>query len=184
VAELDLLKALRVNAFHAVKHRDSDYVLRFVQRWYSRTFATPLDDVYDVPVEDLLMHFFEARYEEMEDDDLDHELMLLTETDAERTARLAKEAEEAADDDEFFEEQKAKAKKENKKIEFDPNAEPVIPVKTLGSNQETTFSEPETKSLLPDGFEASFMTADELGEMDPWDVLGDPKKDREKPLGK
>ena len=184
MADLDLLKALRICAFHSVKNRDSDYVLRHIQRWYSRTFATPLEEVDDIPVEDLLRHFFECRYEEMEEEDLDHELMLLTETDAERKVREDKEHQDSVDDDEFFNEIKEKAKKENRK--FDPNAadqEPIIPVKTLGSNKETTFAEPEKKNLLPEGFEAAFMSDDELGDLDPWNVLGKKEK-KEGTLGK
>lgn len=182
--DVDLLKALRINAFHAVKYRDSEYVLRFIKRWYSKTFSTPLEEVDDIPVEDLLTHFFEERYQDMDDEDLDHELMLLTETDAERKVREDKERQDAADDDEFFNEIKEKAKKENRK--FDPNAadqEPIIPVKTLGSNKETTFAEPEKKNLLPEGFEAAFMSDDELGDLDPWDVLGKKEK-KEGTLGK
>lgn len=48
---------------------DPDYVRRFQFRWYSKTFAVPLPDVADLPLQDVLQAFWEERYEEMRDGD-------------------------------------------------------------------------------------------------------------------
>ncbi len=49
----------------AVKKPDSEYNRRFIHRWYSRTFHTPLHDVMGLDPEDVLVAYFESNYEEM-----------------------------------------------------------------------------------------------------------------------
>lgn len=62
----DLLRAIRRQALVDV-HRGTDpgYVLRYVFRWYSEKFHTPLHEVDDLPMEDVFRAFYEVRYEEM-----------------------------------------------------------------------------------------------------------------------
>ena len=76
--DLDLLKAMRLCSYGAVKKKDNEYLLRFVCRWYSREFHTPLHLVENYPVEEVLQHFFECRYETMEDEDLEEEAYQIT----------------------------------------------------------------------------------------------------------
>lgn len=52
---------------------DLEYQIRLITRWYSRTFYTPLTEVFKIPVEEILQAFYESRYEEMEPDDLESE---------------------------------------------------------------------------------------------------------------
>lgn len=48
---------------------EGDYNLRTIFRWYSKTYCTPLHQVEDLPLEDVLQTYFETRFEEMEDHD-------------------------------------------------------------------------------------------------------------------
>lgn len=50
---------------------DSDYWLRKIFRWYSHYFATPLHEVEDLPLVDVLRAWYEQAYEDMEEQDLD-----------------------------------------------------------------------------------------------------------------
>jgi hypothetical protein len=187
--DLDLFKAIRLCAFGAVKNKDSEYLLRYICRWYSREFSTPLAEVYDIPLEELLQHFFECRYEDMGDEELEAEAALLRETQAERLEREAREREAAMADDEFFRQVKEEARQQalknpvdlNKKIE--PSERPLlVPAPVMGEVLPTTFAEvaaqvdPKLKTIPPD-IKMSFVDESELGNLDEWDVLGPPKPD-------
>lgn len=50
------------------KTPDPEFFLRKVFRWYSKTFVTPLDEVEDLPLADVLRHFYEYHFEEMLED--------------------------------------------------------------------------------------------------------------------
>lgn len=73
---------------------DGDYFLRRIFRWYSKTFATPLSDVYELPLEDILMHYWESQYEDMEDEERAAAILRLRESDEDRRLREGKEQEE------------------------------------------------------------------------------------------
>jgi len=75
-----------------------EYQLRRVFRWYSRTFHTPLHEVWDLPLHDILVHYFEAHYEEMEDEERSAERDQLVLTPKELRARQRKRDASKADD--------------------------------------------------------------------------------------
>lgn len=92
---------------------DPDYEMRRVCREYSERFHTPLADVYDLPIDDVLRDYWEAAYEDLgerprekHDQDprtyLERERDLLVATDAERAEQEQAEAEVADDDAEFI----------------------------------------------------------------------------------
>lgn len=88
----------RIALARAVKP-DAESNLRFVLRWYSKTFSTPLHVVVDeIPVEDIWLAFFEERYAGMSRAELQEYVELALETPEERAAReLAEEMEEASE---------------------------------------------------------------------------------------
>jgi hypothetical protein len=192
--KIDMLKAVRVLAFRAVQAKESEYLFRYIMRWYSREFHTRLQDVEEIPIEEVLMHYFEDRYEHMSDEEIDEELGQLIETDAERIAREAKEELDRQDDDEFFEEMKAEAAAGNAKNattptdpskKLEPDA-PIVPVQMLGSSDWQTF--PEDGGLpgktgpikpLPPDIKMEFVEPGAFDDLDEWDIMGPvkPKKD-------
>lgn len=100
---MDLIKALQLKALRNVMCDSSerDYHLRFIFRWYSKTFFTPLHEVHALPVVDVLTAYFEERFENLNEEELNQEKTRLTETNEERKEREAKEAEDRALEDEF-----------------------------------------------------------------------------------
>src|SRR5205085_6404206 len=69
-----------------------------VYRWYSKTFHTPLEQAFDIPVEFILQVYFEEYFEGLEDEDLDEHLNEITETEDQRKAREeALDAEKASE---------------------------------------------------------------------------------------
>jgi len=94
---MDLYTAIRLNALSDVlSGDDTEYILRYIFRWYSKTFATPLHLVEELPLEDVLTAYYESKYEEMKEPELDMEKASLLETEEEKASRLRQEDEEAA----------------------------------------------------------------------------------------
>ena len=93
------LKALKILCMHGVVHEPGEYSLRYIFRWYSREFSTPLTEVEDIPLEDVMRHYFESRYEDLEEEDREKEIERLLMPE-EKLARLRK-AEDAEDVDAF-----------------------------------------------------------------------------------
>lgn len=93
---MNTVDALRLIAMRAVTGGDSDYNIRYILRWYSKTFHTPLTTVEDLPLEDVLQTYFECRYEEMNEAERQQELerLLLSEEELARRRRQ-EDAEEA-----------------------------------------------------------------------------------------
>jgi hypothetical protein len=137
---------LRLLALYNVIHEPGDYNLRFIFRWYSKTFATPLHVVEALPLHDVLIHYFECHYEGLNDSELEDEIRRLT-MSTEKLARLKRE-EDAADADAYeygrIAEQEEKAKQA-----------PVAPVeKPVPENK------PEPKAPLIEGFSLNFEDLD------------------------
>lgn len=110
--------ALRLQALRAVLVPDEEATLRHVFRWYSRTFHTPLHEVEDLPVEDVLRTFYEQSYEDLEEEARWAEVRELLETPEERKAKLRRKDEEKADAFEFsqFTAEQEQKKEEAKRI--------------------------------------------------------------------
>lgn len=70
---MDIYEAVKINALHSVLKPDEEYYMRFIFRWYSKTFHTPLHLVPDLPVIDVLTAYYEDMYEKMEEGDLAQE---------------------------------------------------------------------------------------------------------------
>lgn len=109
---MDYFEAIRAKCMLAVLKPDSDAWLRYVFRFYSERFHTPLHTVKSLPLEDVLVAFWETRYEDLEPVLLQEELVGITETEEDRQARSEKEE----DDDAFLkaaEEEAAKQKRQD-----------------------------------------------------------------------
>jgi primosomal protein N' len=52
----------------------TEYFYRYVCRWFSKTFHTPLQDVYEAPFDQVLLAYFEESYESMSEEDLELEV--------------------------------------------------------------------------------------------------------------
>lgn len=186
--DLDHLKAIRLLAFRAVEKPDHEYILRNICRWYSREFYTPLSEVEAIPLETLLTHYFEVRYEQMTDEEREDIRVFLCERREERLKREAEEEIKAVDDAAFEamvrEEAKAQEVKnaeERRKFPDRADDAPVVPVAIMGQNLPTTFAELNTKDTplrpLPPDIKMTFVPESELDNLDEWDLLGPPKKD-------
>lgn len=89
---MDPLEAVRIKALLAVMEGDSfSYLYRRITRTYAKLFSTPLHEVEELPIEYVLEHYFEHVYEELTPAQRKKLAIELTETDAERKARLRRE---------------------------------------------------------------------------------------------
>lgn len=134
---------------------DAEANLRYVMRWYSKTFATPLHVVIEeIPVEDIWLAFFEERYAGMTRNELLEYVELALETPEERAAReLAEENEEASE--RAFAEMSAKAAKTP--IPIPVNVSPADLLTQVPSLPETTL--PAVMEPLQEGIEMTFVDA-------------------------
>ena len=71
------------------------HFLRNVFRWYSKEFHTPLHTVIELPLVDIMLHYYESQYENMEEPQLEAERVRLTETEKDREARERAEKEDS-----------------------------------------------------------------------------------------
>lgn len=88
---MTIYEAIKIKALHSVLKPDTEYYIRRVARWYSKTYHTPLMEVYSLPLEYLLLEFYEDKYENMEEEDRHLELEEAIETQEQRKERLALE---------------------------------------------------------------------------------------------
>jgi hypothetical protein len=61
----------RLLALKDVLTGTAEYQHRRILRWYSRTFATPLHDVEQLPLEYVLQHYYESFWEKAEPEELE-----------------------------------------------------------------------------------------------------------------
>lgn len=96
---MNTFEALNLIALKGAIQPDAESNLRYVMRWYSKLFHTPLHVVMqEVPIEDVWLAFYEERYSGLKRDDLDEFIALALETPDERATRLdAEDAEVNAD---------------------------------------------------------------------------------------
>jgi hypothetical protein len=60
-------KEMKEIALANVSQPDSEYFYRKVCRWFSKTFHTPLSEVYKLSFDDILLAYFEEGYEKLSD---------------------------------------------------------------------------------------------------------------------
>jgi hypothetical protein len=187
--DLDLIKAIRLSSFGAVKEKDPEYILRHIFRWYAREFHCTPDVAESKSLDEVLTHFFECRYESMDDEAFEEEDKRLRETHAERLLREEKERADHDDDDDFYKETMAEAKTVNLNskrapksldapIDDDDYERPIL-LPVMGEKLPQSFQQladkmdPKLKQVPPE-IKMSFVSDEELGDLDAWDVLGPP----------
>jgi hypothetical protein len=160
---MTFIEALQVLAFRDVVCKTPLYRIRAMQRWYSQTFSTPLYVVErDIPLPDVLQHYFEYQFETAEPEDLEETKKLMLETDEQRRVRLIAEDAQAASNEEFhafLEQEAAKAAAAPKK---NPSA-PLVPspARPPGIIPETHLPDTLPKDLPPE-IEMKFVSPEEL----------------------
>ncbi len=133
---MDVAGDVRILALHAAMSDSGEFRLRAIYRWYSKTFATPLHLVDTLPITSILQAYFEDRYEDLNEEELEAERARLTETSAQRKERIKEEEMEAASEAAFM----AMAQLEAKKLE-----DVKLPEQTVVGNME-----PKQSGKVPD----------------------------------
>lgn len=109
----DLVDSIKKIALASVLEPDRDAIERKVRRWYSKQFYTPLPEVEDLPLDYILLHYFEDLYESLDRDDLVSQIPLVLETPEERKLR---EEREQADEDAYMAKVAQELKEDDKKL--------------------------------------------------------------------
>ena len=160
---MSLLDDIRKIALSSVLEPDNDAQVRRLHSWFSRTFQIPLPEVEDLPIEYILLHYYEELYSNMDEDELLEEAKYVLETPEQRKARIDKE--EALDDEfdkEIREEMEAQKKGENKTLRD------LLKKKRIKKDKESIQSSSSITEPPPDikiGFEENDLMA-KYGDMD------------------
>ena len=178
MAEFDSILAVKRAAMLAVQKDTSEYNMREIQRWYSMSFSTRLEDVEALPIEDVCQHYFEVKYRDLTPEERDQEMRLLIETKDQRQDRLRREE----DDDRDFareveEEELRKATKANLAMAQELADTRASIAEALEDPKPISDFEKETGlKEIPEGIEMEFISDEEMDEMSEWDVMGPPPK--------
>lgn len=100
----DILDAVRIQAMRATIRPDEEAIIRKICRWYSREFNTPLHTLDELPIEYILLHYFEEMYEKLKPEERHDLAVKIIETAEEKEIR---EAEEKKSEEELIEMAKA-----------------------------------------------------------------------------
>jgi hypothetical protein len=151
------IRNLKLLAVHAVVEEPFDYTLRKIMRWYSHEFHTPLDVVENLPLEDVLQHWFETHYEENDESELQAEIdrLLIPE---DRLAEMKRQEDaEDADQWEYNRQAMAAEAKKNAKAKLQdiqdelkmaiPEAKVPIVVAPLEPDVHMTFEDLDTDAF-------------------------------------
>jgi hypothetical protein len=113
---VETFRAIQIEALVQVlaahKDKDTEYHIRRIMRTYSARFHTPLHQVMELPFLDVMRHYFESEYEELEDEQLEEERRRLTETPEEKIARSMESESDSVEDDEYVRELEAQLARE------------------------------------------------------------------------
>ena len=137
---MDYLEAIRTQALLGVMRPDEEAWLRSIFRYYSEKWATPLHLVQKLPLEDVLLNYFESYYESLEDVQIQELLHTLTDSPEERLEKENQIKEAESQDDAFLQAAEEDAKKELLKIKT-PAPKPV-------PTQDTKLPEPLTTNPM------------------------------------
>jgi hypothetical protein len=154
---MDWVEALKARCLLAVMEPDSEALLRRIFRWYSKTFATPLHLVRNLPVEDILVAYFEHSFEEMEPPQLQEHLAELTDTEEDR--ELKKRQQDA--DEEFYRQALEEAKKDQAKEDAKPQ------IQAPPAMTESRLPEPKVEPLPDINMKFDEQALDNFIESDP-----------------
>ncbi|MDE1868157.1 MAG: hypothetical protein KGI08_10675 [Thaumarchaeota archaeon] len=112
---MEYFEALEINAMKSVINPDEEAKIRQILRWYSKTFHTPLHECYDLPFDEILTHYYEEIFTDMEDVERNAKLERLSMTEEEWELYLKNKQSE---EDEFIKAAEEEAEKiENKHLD-------------------------------------------------------------------
>ncbi len=172
---MDEFAAIRAIALRNVLKADSeDFLIRKVFRSYSKTFHTPLYLVESLPLQDVLLAFFEDLFESMEKADLENERLDIIETDEELRARQKAEDADEAEMHllavEAINEEKAdlgKIKLPSEQSKFKAAIGKLSrDVELINSTLEEVRPEPGIKMIFDDTFDEADLEKDSFGLLD------------------
>ena len=168
-------RAIRILALASATAQNPapEYSLRRIFRWYSEKFHTPLHVIDDLPLHDVLTHYYEWHVEQILDDEdaLNKEISELTATPEEIRAQKMLRDRETYNDFSFEKEVRTEAAKqqvEAKKealIEAQKPPKPVVFSAPDPSRQAIQINEP------PD-IKVSFASLEEFEELENSDGIG------------
>lgn len=184
---MDFYKSLRILALAEVVKEEpgSAYSIRQVFRWYSEKFHTPLHLVDELPLHDVMQHYFESNYEKLKDSPgaLQEELIELSRTPEEEAAAKAKADREVFQNWKFEREAEEEAKVQQaakaKKLASDAVKPKKPPVFSPPSASLRARMSSEESPIVPDlnkppepTIKMSFIDLDELEELSSSDSFG------------
>lgn len=138
---MELDQAIQLVALHAVLTKPQEYRIRKVCRWYSRTFSTPLNDVYALPLHDVFQAYWESQFEDMDAEELEDVRTELLETPEQRKARIREEERQAVEADEFA--RQVAEEELSKRTPDAPRLEDILRVKSEPIAPKMLESEPD-----------------------------------------
>jgi hypothetical protein len=168
---VSLFESLNLIALEGAVKPDGLSTMRYVMRWYSKTFHTPLHVVVNqVPMEDVWLAFYEEKYQGLSREELQEFIDLAMETPEEREARLIREAQDEISEASFMKMTEEAAKKQAEK-----KAETVDPASLL--SQVPVMNKPLPQASLPDipvepDIEIEFINPTSMDQMLEGDFLG------------
>jgi hypothetical protein len=173
---MDIVQVMRLRALKAVLYPDSEYFLRKIIRWYSKTFSTPIEKVEEIPVEEILQAFYEERYEAMSEEQLEEERETLIKDPEELRAEQLLEDQEEVDSFETRRiiaaeeeaQKKAAAQKKAKLLEAPQQVPGPLAIKPM---QETTLVSGPAPAIPP-GITMSFESDKEFEKLLDQEGLG------------
>jgi hypothetical protein len=128
----DFYKSIKLISLRNILFPTPEYRLRQIFRWYSKTFFTPLHEVPELPLEEILVAYFESVFEDMEEEEINKEKSLLLESEEDKYKRLMEEEQEEISIRKFTTEaakkdlQKQNKKKKDKIIKTEPEVKPKL----------------------------------------------------------
>lgn len=167
---MSLFESLNLIALKGAVKPDGLSTMRYVMRWYSKTFHTPLHYVEsEIPIADVWLAFYEEKYQGLSREELEEYISLALETPEQRAERLTNEARDQISEAEFAKMTEDAAKK--KAVEA-AVAKPVVPASLL--NQVPVLPEvslPEPDFVQPD-IEIEFMNPADMDKIMDGDFMG------------
>jgi hypothetical protein len=99
---VNFVESIEKIAIQAVTNPDYAFFVRQVCRWFSKQFSTPLNEVENYDLAYVLQHYFEEKYEALQnlengEEEIHNKIIYLLETPAEREQRIQKELDKEID---------------------------------------------------------------------------------------
>ena len=169
---ISVYDAALFKAFLATMKPDGDARYRSICRWYSKTFHTPLHEVYDLPAEEVLEAHYEELLEEMPEEAREQRLIELLEDPEVRQQKQRVADTREAEDEEFLRIVREKAAEESKRLEAKKQAEQPVAPKPMAKEADLPMA-----AALPD-IKMDFVKGDNLFDEDELGGFAPPPEDK------